>query len=116
MTRVTDTGRRLSVARNMLLMPSVARRLSQQAEIDCEYQSDVISIACSHPDSETIEEHSHWVRYYLGCKEAFSLFDKNGDGCITAQELGQVMRSLGQNPSDPELHDMINEVDADGEY
>jgi len=47
-------------------------------------------------------------------KEAFSLFDKDGDGTITTKELGTVMRSLGQNPTEAELNDMINEVDADG--
>ena len=47
-------------------------------------------------------------------KEAFSLFDKDGDGTITTKELGTVMRSLGQNPTEGELQDMINEVDADG--
>ncbi|KAG6512462.1 calmodulin-like [Zingiber officinale] len=46
-------------------------------------------------------------------KEAFSLFDKDGDGCITTKELGTIMRSLGQNPSEAELRDMISEVDAD---
>ncbi|KAK6925470.1 EF-hand domain [Dillenia turbinata] len=46
-------------------------------------------------------------------KEAFSLFDKDGDGCITTKELGTVMRSLGQNPTEAELQDMISEVDAD---
>lgn len=49
-------------------------------------------------------------------KEAFSLFDKDGDGTITTKELGTVMRSLGQNPTEAELQDMINEVDADGTY
>ena len=47
-------------------------------------------------------------------KEAFSLFDKDGDGNITTKELGTVMRSLGQNPTEAELREMINEVDADG--
>ncbi|KAH9515331.1 hypothetical protein Btru_014179 [Bulinus truncatus] len=47
-------------------------------------------------------------------KEAFSLFDKNGDGYITTSELGTVMKSLNQNPSESELEDMINEVDTDG--
>jgi len=46
-------------------------------------------------------------------KEAFSLFDKDGDGQITVKELGTVMQSLGLNPSESELQDMLNEVDAD---
>ena len=47
-------------------------------------------------------------------KEQFSLFDKDGDGNITTKELGSVMRSLGQNPTEAEVQDMINEADADG--
>ena len=47
-------------------------------------------------------------------KEAFSLFDKDNDGIITAEELSTVMRSTGQNPTDAELKDMINEMDEDG--
>ena len=31
-----------------------------------------------------------------------------------AQELSTVMRSLGQNPTDAEVQDIINEVDVDG--
>ena len=46
-------------------------------------------------------------------KEAFLLFDKDVDGTIT-KELGTVMRSLGQNPTEAELQDMINVVDVDG--
>ncbi|KAK3537075.1 hypothetical protein QTP70_001223 [Hemibagrus guttatus] len=39
---------------------------------------------------------------------------KNGDGSISTAELGSVMRSLGQNPTDTELYDIIRQVDADG--
>ena len=52
--------------------------------------------------------------HFLEFREAFSLFDKDGDGTISSKELGTVMRSLGQNPTEVELQDMINEVDADG--
>lgn len=47
-------------------------------------------------------------------KEAFSLFDKDNSGSITANELGTVMQTLGQNPTKAEIQDMINEVDIDG--
>ena len=42
------------------------------------------------------------------------MFDGNGDGVITARELGDVMRTLGENPTEPELLDIMNEVDIDG--
>ncbi|KAJ3675584.1 hypothetical protein LUZ60_004626 [Juncus effusus] len=47
-------------------------------------------------------------------REAFHLFDKNNDGCITKEELKTVIRSLGQNPSDDDLQETIKEVDGDG--
>lgn len=42
-------------------------------------------------------------------KEAFGLFDKDGNGTITASELGVVMKSLGKNPTHEELVAMIDE-------
>ncbi|KAF0889338.1 hypothetical protein E2562_023641 [Oryza meyeriana var. granulata] len=47
-------------------------------------------------------------------REAFSFFDKDGDGCITLEELDTVIRSLGQTPTREELTEMIRDVDADG--
>ena len=47
-------------------------------------------------------------------REAFSLFDKNGDGTVSTKELGTIMRSLGQNPTEAELKDIVANVDKNG--
>ena len=44
----------------------------------------------------------------------FNLFDVDGDQSITCQELGVVLRSMGQTPSDQELKEMIKDMDEDG--
>ncbi|XP_048429082.1 calmodulin-like [Pyrus x bretschneideri] len=47
-------------------------------------------------------------------QEAFCLFDKDGDGCITIEELATVVKLLDPNPTEEELQNMISEVDVDG--
>ena len=47
-------------------------------------------------------------------RAAFDIFDKDKSGSIDIRELGTVLRSLGQNPTESELQVMINEVDVDG--
>jgi calmodulin len=46
-------------------------------------------------------------------KETFSMFDKDGDGTIAADELATVMKSLGANPTDSEVREMVERVDLD---
>lgn len=46
-------------------------------------------------------------------KEAFALFDKDNDGCITTDELGTVMRALGKNPTEAEVSVLVKEIDPD---
>jgi len=43
-------------------------------------------------------------------KVAFDMFDGNGDGFISTEELGTVMRSLGLDPSVEELSQMMEEA------
>ncbi len=45
---------------------------------------------------------------------AFEVFDKNHDGVINIKELGSILRNLGQNPTEKQMHEMILEVDTDG--
>ena len=45
--------------------------------------------------------------------DAFNaIADRNG--VISTKQLGHVMKSLGENPTQEEVQDMINEVDKDG--
>jgi len=48
-------------------------------------------------------------------KAAFKVFDQNGDGFISSQELKNVMMTLGEVLSEEEIQEMIREADADGD-
>ena len=52
--------------------------------------------------------------YFVEYRDAFRFFDKDESGYITTKELGSIMRSLGQNPTEVELQDIMNTVDFDG--
>lgn len=56
-------------------------------------------------DTDTTEE----------LKEAFKVFDKDGNGFISASELRHVMKSLGERLTDEEVDEMIKEADLDGD-
>ena len=43
-------------------------------------------------------------------REAFHLFDKNQDGTITTKDLGNVLKAIGQNPSDEETQQLMERV------
>ncbi|KAK9748637.1 hypothetical protein RND81_02G071000 [Saponaria officinalis] len=51
----------------------------------------------------------------MNLKEAFSIYDADGNGSISAQELQMVMKSLGDNYSLNECKKMISGVDNDGD-
>ena len=43
-------------------------------------------------------------------RQAFKVFDKDGDGYITATELKLVMKQLGEDLTDDQLADMVKEA------
>ena len=49
----------------------------------------------------------------LEYRDVFHFFDKDESGYIT-KELGSIMLSLGQNPTEVELQETMNTVDFDG--
>jgi calmodulin len=46
-------------------------------------------------------------------REAFKVFDRDGDGYINAAELRRVMRNVGENLSEVEIDEMIREADCE---
>ena len=62
-----------------------------------------VSVNQYHFDEEQIETF----------KDIFSQFDKDGDGTLATKYVGTIMRSLGQSPTEEELHYIICKVDAD---
>ena len=48
-------------------------------------------------------------------KEAFKVFDKDGNGFIGAAELRHVMTNLGEKLTDEEVDEMVREADIDGD-
>mmetsp|Transcript_12701 Transcript_12701/g.21548 ORF Transcript_12701/g.21548 Transcript_12701/m.21548 type:complete len:171 (-) Transcript_12701:282-794(-) len=48
-------------------------------------------------------------------KEAFNMFDVDGGGSISKEELKGVMKKLGSDPTDDEIQAMINSVDDNGD-
>ena len=48
-------------------------------------------------------------------REAFKVFDKDGNGFISVTELRQVMNSLGEKLTEEEVDEMMREADTDGD-
>ena len=48
-------------------------------------------------------------------REAFRVFDRDGNGYISAAELRHVMTNLGEKLTDDEVDEMIREADIDGD-
>ncbi|XP_058457376.1 calmodulin-beta-like [Malaya genurostris] len=46
-------------------------------------------------------------------RDAFKIFDKDGDGFLTVDELSAVMKNFGERLSDEELADLLDDADID---
>jgi len=48
-------------------------------------------------------------------KETFALFDEDKDGLLALVDLGKMLNALGQNPTELDLQNMMEDVDMEGE-
>ena len=65
----------------------------------------LIMMACKMKENNSEED----------IRETFQVFDKDGNGFISAAELWQVMTIVGKNLTNKEVDEMIREVDTDGD-
>jgi len=49
-------------------------------------------------------------------KEAFALFDKKGTGAVPRETLGDLLRALGQNPTQAEVADIVAGAPREVDY
>merc|ERR1711863_224461 len=59
-----------------------------------------------------IEEDEEEMKWEL--KEAFRLYDKQGNGYITTNTLKEILREIDANLTEYNLDQIVEEVDADG--
>ncbi|XP_031555099.1 calmodulin-like [Actinia tenebrosa] len=90
-----------------------ANRPAKRNGLQFEKRRDTASPASPSPESgkNDVDLTEDQVREI---KEAFLVFDDNGDGCISATELKKLVTSLGYNITEAELMDMMNQIDSDG--
>ena len=49
-------------------------------------------------------------------QEVYTLFDKDNDGAIATRDVIAVLRSLGYNPAEKEVKQLLEEFDAEGKF
>lgn len=100
-----------TVMRNLGLDPSQdeLRSMVELHDFDSSGQiefNEFCQMMCHHMPEDDREEQ---------LKTAFRTFDSDNSGKISAQELKQVMTNLGENLTEDEINEMIQEADRDGD-
>ncbi len=65
-------------------------------------------------DNNSVESGSISEETKADYMDSFNMFDTNHDGTINAQKIGQIMRKLGNNPTEEQLFQLIENVAKPG--
>jgi calmodulin len=93
----------------VLMLPTLSSPVSFQIDSDgngtIDFPEFLTMMARKMKDTDSEEE----------ILEAFKVFDKDGNGFISAAELRHIMTNLGEKLTDEEVDEMIREADIDGD-
>ncbi|KAK6625523.1 hypothetical protein RUM43_005822 [Polyplax serrata] len=83
------------------------------AEVDADQSGELeFPEFCTLAARFLVEEDAEAMQQEL--KEAFRLYDKEGNGYITTKVLREILRELDEKITNEELDMMISEIDSDG--
>lgn len=66
--------------------------------------------------SVTLISHNAPFPFPTDYKEAFGLFDRVGDSKVAYEQVADIMRALGQNPTNKDVQKILGSPSADGEW
>lgn len=107
-TNVINTGR-LSSDHSKYLIHITCLKIVQ-----VQWMSSIIFLKM-----KDLQPYTHTCRFFslsfcVELIECFEMFDKNRDGTISVEELGSILRALGQNPTKAQVDDIMKKADKNG--
>ena len=89
--------------------------MSRQSQLAQQFKSLKDSLSLSQVNEEEDDLPQLTEEQIDELREAFALFDVSGDGLVNVKEMQVIMRSLGQNPTEEEILDIMKEIDPKSE-
>jgi len=92
--------------RNIAMGQILWKRMSIRQKIASAVKNDIVILSGTYKSLSS--------DYLNELRDAFKIFDADGSGSISSDELGDILKILGQNTSNEELKSMISKIDQDG--
>ena len=99
--------------RGAVLAAKACRAVDAKAELECTAKHDAAMRDTEFFKQEVKALGQTAALAMLEFKREYACFSKDEAGSIDVEQLGAVMRHLGEAPTDAELRDMIDEVGVD---
>jgi len=116
--QVSPRGRgRMYMAADEEPQPILTRRLREafQGNPDASGRNETASDEAALPGAlQSAAGLDAFFNLFEDISDGFDLFDADGDGRVTIDEMGDVMHSLGHNPTEADLEAMMSAYDTDG--